>query len=157
MHRTLQQEPEGGQGATDGIPTAVVESGHGLDRDSADRDSIPGIHLHDVAHAAPAQDRSAAPRRDHRALASHLPQRRRIEVVVMRVRHQHRVERRQVLHPGCGTGSPDVADAGSQHGVREHSCPRELQQQRGVPYIRERRVHGGSVERPGLVIVVDPA
>ena len=84
-HRPLQQVPEGGQPPADRIAAAIVDRAHRLDRDAAHGDPVAGVDLDDVPYAAPAQEHPAATRRDHRAVARYLPQRWRIEVVVMRV------------------------------------------------------------------------
>ena len=103
-HRPFEEKPQGGHAPARRVPAAVVTGRHGLHGHPDDGEPIAGLDL-DTSRAPPRRAIAAQPRgHDHRAVARHLSQRRRIEVVVMSVRNQA-PRRAQPGPPDAGMGA----------------------------------------------------
>jgi hypothetical protein len=116
---------------------AVVVRAKGLHRDRSHAAALSLFQLHDPPRAGPAQQRLAATRRHHGGAAGDHPQRRQVQVVGMRVRDQHGVERHQAVHRGQGGVPADVGDPCPEDRISEDPHPVELHQDRRMADVGE--------------------
>ena len=118
---------------------------HRLNADGADRARATDRQFHHAVGARPADRRRAPERRDHLLGVRDAPQRRHVEVVGVRVRDEHSVEREQLLDRGRRDAPADVRDPLAQHGVGEDAHATKLDEQRRVTDVGELVQHASAV------------
>jgi hypothetical protein len=121
----------------------------------ADRDLLSRGHLDDVLEATFAQERRQAARHDHRQLPPQALERREVEVVVVGVRQEDRVQVVQRLDVDARR-PPQVRDAPAQQRVGEQPNPVELEEHGGVADVAQPGRHGAIV-RPHVLGPVEGA
>src|SRR6185295_5798075 len=116
-------------------PTGLVLGVGGANPDGPERQFFAHLELEDTPEPSPSHETTDTARRDNGQVAVETAQRPEIEVVVMRVRKEDRVE---VSEGVCGDGplAPQVPDARSQNRVGDD--PRALEVD-----------HDGAVPEPG--------
>ena len=121
---------------------AVVVGRNGTHGHPTDHGAFPGSQLFHVGKSMLAQQCASTQRHQQPGRQPHLAQRRQIQVVVMQVGNQHRID---LFVPDCqqgGTAPAQMDDAITQHRVRQNPRAANLDQHRGVADI------GDSVQTP---------
>ena len=117
---------------------------HGLccpDREAADLNGVAGLDLADVLVTLSPHERAAALGDDEARAARHLAERGKVEVVVVEVRDEHRVD----ATDRTGVGRPSAAQMQhpvAQHGIGQEPSAVEVDDERPVPEPGDRPVLG---------------
>ena len=101
----------------------------GPDGEGADRGLLAGVQLNDRAAMRAGDEPPRAARHDDGRRADE-PERADVEVVVVRVRHEHRVD--VVRGPHAAVDAPQVQEPRPQDGVREDADARRFDQDGAV-------------------------
>ena len=114
--------------ASEGQALRGVVRRNRADLQRADADRLPDVHFVDPAESVPAQDGPATPRGDDVGASPDAPQRPEVEVVLVGVRDQHRIDRPDRRRRS--RVSPQVEHALHQQRVRQHAAAVHLDEHR---------------------------
>ena len=120
-----------------------MRGGNGAHRQGADLDLLAGAHLRHVRDAGLALDQCAGALRRHDGqLPAEALQRGHVEVVVVQVRDQHRVDAAE--RRGIDLRGPaQVRDPVAEQRIREQLDTREIDENGAVPDVVDARSRGG--------------
>ena len=139
--------PERAGGRAERTASPIVFGTYRLDHDAADAESLAGRDLHDLM-TGPAHERSKPLRHDDTWPAAKPPQGRQVQVIVMRVGDEDRVDFDVFEVVGDGVAVPvEKAQTIDEERVGENAHVIHLDENRRVPEVAKMRGHGPSLMR----------
>ena len=147
------QVADGLGGGPERVSAAAVQGGNGSDRHRPDAELVTRGQLGDDAEILFRGQGAGARRYDEVRVPRKASQRRKVEVIPVEMRDEHRVERSERGPVDRLCDADEVGDAAPQHRVREQPHSGQLEEHGGVPQprdpVREGLAHGrGPTVRP---------
>ena len=130
--RTRYDVAERVRGCSERATAALVLGWNSFDLERADLERLTGLDLHDALEATLAEQAPEPAWHDHRKLLVQLLERRQVEMVVVRVRDQHRIDaaQRSRIHRH---GALQMRNAVSEQRICEKPNAVEVDKDRRVP------------------------